>query len=108
MKNAATALDKKSMQTLGDHYSRLAPKKSAVHTMEAPEILAQKCNRCHGENGGKPDADKPRLAGQRKAYLVKALTAYQNKERQNSMMYKMVAELSRVEIEAIAAYYSQQ
>ncbi len=108
MKNAVLALDKKAMRALGNYYSRLAPKKSAVHVMEAPEILAQKCDRCHGKNGDKPDADKPRIAGQRQPYLIKALLAYRNKERQNSMMYNMVAELSLVEIKAIAAYYSGQ
>jgi len=108
MKNAVLALDKKAMRKLADDYSMLVPKKSVVHVMEAPEILAQKCDRCHGKNGGKPDADKPRIAGQRQAYLVSALLAYRNRERQNSMMYNMVAELSLVEIEAIAAYYSNQ
>ena len=108
MKNAVLALDKKAIRKLADYYSTLTPKKSVVRMMEAPEILAQKCDRCHGENGNKPDADKPRIAGQRQAYLVKALIAYQNGERQNSMMYNMVAELSLVEIKAIAAYYSNQ
>lgn len=108
MKNAVLALDKKAMRKLANYYSRLPAQKPTVHVMEAPEILAQKCDRCHGKDGGKPDADKPRIAGQRQAYLVKALLAYRNKERQNSMMYNMVAELSRVEIEAIAAYYAGQ
>ncbi len=108
MKNAVLALDKKAMRQLADYYSRLPTQKPTVHLMEAPEILAQKCDRCHGKEGGEPDADKPRIAGQRQAYLVKALLAYRNKERQNSMMYNMVAELSRVEIEAIAAYYASR
>ncbi len=108
MKNAVLALDKKAMRQLADYYSRLPAQKPTVHVMEAPEILAQKCDRCHGKEGGKPDADKPRIAGQRQAYLIKALLAYRNKERQNSMMYNMVAELSHVEIEAIAAYYASR
>ncbi|MCF6337850.1 MAG: c-type cytochrome [Gammaproteobacteria bacterium] len=108
MKNAVLALDKKAMRKLADYYSRLPAQKPTVHVMESPEILAQKCDRCHGKDGGKPDADKPRIAGQRQAYLVKALLAYRNKKRQNSMMYNMVAELSRVEIEAIATYYAGQ
>lgn len=108
MKDVAVALDKQTMRKLADYYSRLAPKSPTVRTMEAPKVLAQKCDRCHGKNGGEPDPDKPRIAGQRQAYLIKALTAYKNKERINSMMYNMTVELSRVEIEAIAAYYSQQ
>ena len=106
MKDVAQALDKKARQALGDYYSRLTPKNSPVHVMESPQALAAKCDRCHGKNGGKPDADKPRIEGQRQAYLVKALNAYKNKKRLNSMMNNMVAELSQVEINAIAAYYS--
>lgn len=106
MKNAAQELDKKTQQKLGNYYSVLTPEKSPVHTMEAPDVLSQKCNRCHGENGEKPDADKPRIAGQRQAYLAQALIDYKNKKRLNSIMNKMTAELSRVEIEAIAAHYS--
>ncbi len=108
MKDVAVALDKKAMQQLADYYSQLAPQKPVVRAMEAPELLAQKCDRCHGKNGGNPDPDKPRIAGQRQAYLIKAISAYQHKERQNSTMYKMTADLSRVEVEAIAAYYSRQ
>jgi cytochrome c553 len=108
MKNAAQALDKKARQALGKYYSQLAPKYSPVRVMESPEVLSAKCDRCHGAGGAKPDADKPRIAGQREAYLVNALTAYKNKKRLNSMMNNMVAELSKVEIEAIAAHYSNK
>ena len=108
MKNAAQELDKKARQKLGNYYSTLTPEKSPVHIMEAPEILSQKCDRCHGENGEKPNTDKPRIAGQRQAYLAKALIAYKNKKRLSSIMNKMAAELSRVEIEAIAAHYSSK
>jgi cytochrome c553 len=106
MKNAAQALDKKAMRQLASYYSQLAPKQSTVRGMESPTVLAQKCNRCHGEGDKKPDADKPRIAGQRQVYLVNALKSYQNKQRINSMMYAMTAELSQVEIEAIAAHYA--
>ena len=106
MKSAAEALDKKAMQQLASYYSQLAPRQSPVRGMEAPTVLAQKCNRCHGEGNKKPDADKPRIAGQRQVYLANALRSYQNKERINSMMYAMTEELSQVEIEAIAAHYA--
>lgn len=108
MKGAAQELDKQTMQTLGRYYSQLAPKNSPVHVMESPETLSQKCDRCHGKDGGQPDADKPRIGGQRQAYLVKALTAYKNKKRLNSIMNNMTTELSLVEIEAIAAHYSSK
>lgn len=108
MKSAAKELDKKAMKNLADYYSALAPKNSPVHVMESPEVLSQKCDRCHGENGGNPDADKPRIAGQRRDYLVKALVDYKGKKRLNPIMQNMTAELSRVEIDAIAAHYSNK
>lgn len=108
MKDAATALDQTAINTLANYYSRLAPKQASVRRMEAPEVLAQKCDRCHGKNGGEPDPDKPRIAGQRRDYLIKAINAYQNKTRINSMMYNMTAELSQTEVEAIADFYSRQ
>lgn len=108
MKSAAQELDKKSMKNLADYYSVLAPKNSPVHVMESPEVLSQKCNHCHGENGNNPDDDKPRIAGQRRDYLVKALIAYKGKKRLNSIMQNMAGELSQVEIEAIAAYYTRK
>ncbi len=108
MQGAAAELDRKAMRILADHYSRLEPKQAAVRMFETPQSLAQKCDRCHGKNGGEPDPDKPRIAGQRRAYLVKALQAFKNKERLNPTMYKMVGHLSRVEIEAIASHYANQ
>ena len=108
MKNAVQELDKTAMRNIAKFYAQLTPKGSAVHVPEAPEALAQKCNRCHGENGQGSDDDKLRLDGQRQSYLVKALLAYKNGERINSMMQAMSAELGIVEIEAIAAYYAQR
>lgn len=108
MKNATQELDKAAIRNIAQFYARLTPKDGAVHVPEAPETLAQKCNHCHGKDGLGPDNDKPRLAGQRQSYLVKALLAYKNGERINSMMQAMSAELGIVEIEAIAAYYAQR
>ncbi len=108
MKNIIQELDKKSIRNLAQHYVQQTLKGDTPRTPEAPEDLAKKCGHCHGENGSKPDPEKPRIAGQRQSYLAKALTAYKNGDRINSIMQAMSAELWDVEIEAIATHYASQ
>lgn len=109
MQGAVEELDSKAIDRLAHYYASLIPKASPTHTMEAPEILAQKCNRCHGEDGRHPDTDtKPRIAGQRQSYMVKALLAYKTGERPSNLMDAMAGDLALTEIEAIAAYYAHK
>ena len=109
MQGAVEELDAKAIKALAQYYAQLAPKAGPVHTMEAPEVLAQKCNRCHGEDGRHPDTDtKPRIAGQRQSYMVKALLAYKTGERPSNLMDAMAGDLSLTEIKAIAAYYAHK
>jgi cytochrome c553 len=109
MQGAVEELDAKAIKALAQYYAQLAPKAGPVHIMEAPEVLAQKCNRCHGEDGRHPDADtKPRIAGQRQSYMVQALLAYKTGERPSNLMDAMAGDLALTEIEAIAAYYAKK
>lgn len=108
MKNAAVELSKQQVLDVAAYYAQQVPVKPKVRLPEAPEVLALRCNRCHGENGFSTDPTKPRLAGQVSSYLAKALQDYQNGARENSTMHAMSEILSLVEIKAIAAYYSQQ
>lgn len=61
---------------------------------------------CHGIDGISPNDMWPNLKGQKKGYLITAIKAYKNGERQNVMMAPMVAKLTDEDIEAIAEYYS--
>jgi cytochrome c553 len=106
MKGIAQELDIKAELNLAQFYSQLTPQGEKPRALEGPEVLSKKCGRCHGENGGKPNPDKPRIAGQRQAYLVSALNAYKKGDRTNSTMQAMSTNLWTVEIEAIAAYYA--
>ena len=108
MKDAVKVLDRKSVRNLAQYYSELDPKPENPRTLEAPEELAKKCDRCHGQDGGDPNPGKPRIAGQRYSYLVSAISAYINGNRSNSTMHKMSKVLWQVEIEAIASYYANQ
>ena len=68
------------------------------------------CAACHGAAGKAAVPNYPNLAGQNKAYLISALKAYKNKERNGGMaaiMQGQAAALSDQDIENLTAYYSE-
>jgi cytochrome c553 len=70
---------------------------------------AQVCAACHGADGTKPSApDQPILAGQYPDYLIKALTDYKTGKRANPIMKAFAGQLSKQEIEDVAAWFSSQ
>src|SRR3954467_4106699 len=70
---------------------------------------AQVCGACHGPEGNKPSApDQPVLAGQYFDYLVQALGDYKNGRRTNPIMKGFAAQLSKQDIEDVAAWFSSQ
>lgn len=64
------------------------------------------CNGCHGMNGKSMNPNYPNLAGQKDAYLVKAIKAYRDGSRKDPMMNSMVTGLSDADIDDIAAFYA--
>lgn len=66
------------------------------------------CAACHGENGISQTATYPKLAGQYSNYIEHALHAYQTGERKNPIMAGQAKDLSKEEIKALAAWFSQQ
>lgn len=70
---------------------------------------AQVCAACHGADGAKPTApDQPILAGQYPDYLVKALSDYKSGKRSNPIMKAFAGQLSKQDIEDLAAWFSTQ
>jgi len=70
---------------------------------------AQVCAACHGPDGNKPSApDQPVLAGQYYDYLVRALTDYKSGARSNGIMKGFAGQLSKQDIEDLAAWFSTQ
>ena len=70
---------------------------------------AQVCAACHGPDGNKPSApDQPILAGQHYDYLVRALTDYKIGRRTNAIMKGFAGQLSKQDIEDLAAWFSSQ
>jgi cytochrome c553 len=67
------------------------------------------CAACHGADGAKPSApDQPVLAGQYYDYLVQALSDYKIGRRNNPIMKGFAAQLSKQDIEDLAAWFSSQ
>jgi cytochrome c553 len=64
------------------------------------------CQGCHGIDGNGTSPQFPRLAGQYEDYLVQALIDYQNGSRKNAIMAPFAENLSRRDIEDLAAYFA--
>lgn len=70
---------------------------------------AQVCAACHGPEGDKPSApDQPVLAGQYPDYLAQALSDYKSGKRANPIMKTFAAQLSKQDMEDLAAWFSSQ
>ena len=70
---------------------------------------AQVCIACHGADGNKPSTpDQPILGGQLYDYLVRALTDYKIGRRNNPIMKGFAAQLSKQDIEDLAAWFASQ
>ena len=66
------------------------------------------CAACHGEDGNSVMPDYPKLAGQHRDYLSKALRDYKSGQRKNPIMAGMVGALTKEDIENVAAYYGSR
>ncbi len=64
------------------------------------------CIGCHSPNGVSQIPDIPNLCGQKYHYLVKALTAYKNKAREDITMNALIADKSDEDIRDLSAFYS--
>lgn len=108
MKGVVGSLSDGAMRDLAAYYAAQEPKPPKV---DKPLTLAewvQRCDRCHGVNGNSTDPRSPALAGQRQEYLMKAIRAYQNGARKDSVMAAMSSGLTDADIDTLAGYYSRQ
>ncbi len=85
----------------------LAGGAQAADIAKGKEKADQVCAACHGKDGNTPiDPTYPRLAGQHDDYLRHALLAYQSEQRKNPIMGAQAKQLSRADIDNLAAYYA--
>ena len=67
----------------------------------------QVCAACHGKDGNTPiDPSYPRLAGQYKDFLERALLDYRSDARKNPIMGATAKQLTRDDVRNVAAYYA--
>lgn len=85
-----------------------APLAQAGGDAAAGKAKSATCAACHGADGNSQAADFPRIAGQPADYLVHALTDYKAGVRKNPIMAPQAANLSKQDIEDLAAYFSSQ
>jgi cytochrome c553 len=72
-------------------------------------VTPKACVTCHGADGAKPSTpDQPILAGQHYDYLVRALNDYRTGARTNPIMKGFAAQLSKQDIEDLAAWFAAQ
>ena len=87
----------------------LAGAANAADLEAGKKKAAEVCAACHGPDGNKPSApDQPILAGQHQDYLERALTDYKIGRRNNPIMKGFAGQLSKKEIEDLAAWFASQ
>jgi cytochrome c553 len=74
----------------------------------APAAVLTSCARCHGAQGnGRGSAAFPKLAGQRRGYLLHALEAYAKGRRHSGIMQPAAAPLEAAHWAELAGYYAK-
>jgi cytochrome c553 len=108
MKGLAAALDDGAVKNLAAFYASKEPKPPNVRKPLTAEEWAQRCDRCHGNNGNSADPRLPALAAQRLDYLEKVLQDYRTGARKSPQMAAMSDVLTDQDITNVAAYYARQ
>lgn len=86
----------------------IAGSAQAEGDVDAGRYKAQTCLGCHGIDAyGNvyPSYHVPKLAGQHAEYIVSALQAYKQNQRQHPTMQAQAASLSTEDMQDIAAYF---
>lgn len=76
--------------------------------IEAGKAKAQACFACHGPGGNSTVAMFPVLAGQSARYIYLQLKDYKEGARTNPIMGPMAANLSKADMQDLAAYFADQ
>lgn len=80
----------------------------AADTVAAGKAAAATCIACHGADGNSKLPGTPSLAGQHPGYLLASMQAYKDGSRKDSSMAGQVANLDKVTMENLAAYFAAQ
>jgi cytochrome c553 len=107
MRMYVTGLSDKDIASIAAFYS-VQKSRPAEKGQTIVQDLTEKCERCHGAAAESTTMVVPRIRGQDRDYLVKALRAYRDDRRESTMMHKMSLPYGDSIIESISSYYSAQ
>ncbi len=112
MAGMVAALSDEDIEAIATYYSQQSlenPATPASGDAASGEAAAATCAGCHGADGNSssPNAN-PSLAAQDATYLVKAMKAYKDGNRDNAVMPGMVAALTDADMANIAAFYASK
>jgi cytochrome c553 len=107
MRMYVTGLSDKDIASIAAFYS-VQKSRPAEKGQTIVQDLTEKCERCHGAAAENTTMVVPRIRGQDRDYLVKALRAYRDDRRESTMMHKMSLPYGDSIIESISSYYSAQ
>jgi cytochrome c553 len=82
--------------------------KAAEDGRTSAQQLIDKCDRCHGDDIDNAAIAIPKIGGQDREYLARALRAYRDDRRESSLMHKMTLPYSDTMIEAVASSYASR
>ena len=82
--------------------------RAAERTPMTVQGLVEKCDRCHGPGVENPTMAIPKVGGQDRDYLIRALRAYRDGKRGSSLMHNMSLPYSEAIIEGVASLYASQ
>jgi cytochrome c553 len=103
-------LDDNSDQEIADiaaFYATQESKAAETGPVTVKELSA-KCDRCHAPGIENPAMAIPKIQGQNRDYLIRALRAYRDGKRGSSLMHNMSLPYSEAIIESIASLYANQ
>jgi len=72
------------------------------------DMLSNTCAGCHGTNGASAGDAMPTIGGLNKRYVYKAMKDFQGDARESTIMGRMARGYSDLELQAIAAFFSEQ
>ncbi len=82
--------------------------KAAERGATTVKELSDKCDRCHAVGVENPAMAIPKIQGQDRDYLIKAMRAYRDGKRGSSLMHNMSLPYSEAVIESVASLYANQ
>ncbi|MCG6968640.1 MAG: cytochrome c4 [Gammaproteobacteria bacterium] len=108
MHKVMTDIKDQELQHIAAYYA-VQQGKPAQEDPVSVQALAEQCDRCHAPAMESSTAVVfPKINGQNKAYLIKALREYRDGQRESSTMHKMSLPYSDALIESIADLYSHR